>query len=421
MNQDPFTPANRQRPAFLPLLFSLFFVAAVLGLWLVGNAGSRPSEASEAHAGLDGTPAFLPLIRNDPPVPTATPTQIAPVPQFVVNYQLPGVKCPNNVGYNAVGDYVYIANNYSSNATVYQNRTWITNLELDFWPTSIGVDNDSAITYITALHGTTAVFNGITKIGEIPDFYEPYGVVVNPVNGYAYISDLDSTIQIADGVTLIDELRLEDPPGQGAGWLRPIVADPLTGLVYVASWSHGKLYTLSGTDVVGVVQLGWGVIDLVLDPERGYLYSANDDPNETYPENISVYNLVTHEVTRISTASRSRRVALDPATGYAYFTNDESDSVTIMLGTQVIGTVPVGDEPFGVAVNPNTGYVAVANQSSNDITILRNGAVITTIPSQGIRPFAIGVDTTRNDFYVANRGIDVDLFECSDASTTILH
>jgi DNA-binding beta-propeller fold protein YncE len=93
----------------------------------------------------------------------------------------------------------------------------------------------------------------------------------------------------------------------------------------------------------------------------------------------------------------------------------------VLLGTQVIATIPVGDEPFGLAVNPNTGYVAVVNQSSNDITILRNGALITTIPAQGLRPFAVAVDTIHNDFYVANRGDEYGLFECRDASTTILH
>jgi YVTN family beta-propeller protein len=416
LNQES-TPRAGGQPAFLPLLFGLFVLLAAFGLWLATRSG----EASEARFGADGTPEYLPLVRKDPPVPTPTPTPLPPVPQFVNNVPLPGVQCPNMVGYNAFSDYVYIANNFSSNVTVYQNRGLVANVAMDFWPTWVGADNDSPITYVTGLHGNTAVLNGTTKIGEIPDYYEPYGVIVNPANGYAYISDLDSTVQIANGTTLIDELHLESPPGQGAGWLRPIVVDPATGLVYTASWSHGKLYTLSGTDVIDVVQLGWGTIDMVIDSERGYLYAANEDPNATYPENISVYNLVTKEVTRISTDTRSRRVALDPVTGYAYFTHDESDTVTVLRGTEVIATIPVGDEPFGIAVNPVTGYVAVANQSSNDISILRNGAFVTTIPAQGIRPFAIGVDTVHNDFYVANRGDEYDLFQCRDASTTILH
>jgi DNA-binding beta-propeller fold protein YncE len=159
-----------------------------------------------------------------------------------------------------------------------------------------------------------------------------------------------------------------------------------------------------------------------MDKQRGYIYAANDDPNETFPENLSVYNMATGVVTRIATASRSRRLALDPQTGFVYATNDESDSVTVLLGPQVIvANRPVGDEPYGVAVNPATGYVVVANQGSNTVSLLRASQVVGTIATGGLRPFAVGLDATHGDFYVANRGDEYGLFECRDGSVTILH
>jgi YVTN family beta-propeller protein len=385
-------------------------ITGVAGIWLASGAGV----ATGAPAGLSGTPSFLPLIMR-PSIPTP--------PQFVSNTPLANVECPNFVGYNAFSDYVYVANNFSSNVSVFKNRAFQTNISLGFWPTWIAADNDSPLTYVTALHSETFVLNGTGIAGTIPDYYEPYGVAVNPVNGLTYITDLDSTVQIVNGTTLLTNLRIINPAtGGGAGWLRPVAIDPDTGLVYVASWDFGKMYVIDGDEVVGdPIQIGWGVIDLVVDTVRGYIYAANDDPNDIYPENLSVYNLQTGVVTRIATAERSRRLALDPQTGYVYATNDNSDTVTVLSGPQVIANLPVGDNPWGIAANPATGYVAVANQGSNNITILRNGQVVNTIAAGGLRPFAVGVDTTHNDFYVANRGDEYDLFECQAGSVTILH
>jgi YVTN family beta-propeller protein len=385
-------------------------VVLLMAVWLAPGARATAGPAGEPQ----GTPSFLPIVSKALPPPP---------PQFLKNVALPDAQCPNFVGYNGVSNTVYVANNFSSNVSAFQNKNFLTNIAIGFWPTWIAADNDSPLTYVTALHDDTYVISGTSVVGQIPDHYEPYGVAVNPKNGYTYITDLDSTVQIVNGTQLITDLRVEDvQAGRGAGWLRPITIDPNSGLVYVASWDFGKMYVIDGTQVVGnPIQLGWGVIDMVVDSARGFIYSANDDPNATYPENLSVYNIATGVVTRISTADRSRRLALDPLTGYVYATNDQANSVTVLNGTQVVAAnVPVGDGPFGVAVNPITGFAAVANQSSNNITILKNGAVVATIPAGGLRPFAVGVDTTNSDFYIANRGDEYGLFECNQASVTIL-
>jgi YVTN family beta-propeller protein len=251
-------------------------------------------------------------------------------------------------------------------------------------------------------------------------------VAVNPVNGFTYVTDLDSLVQVIDGVTLVADVPVIDPEtGNGAGWLQPVVVDDRTGLVYVASWSHGKMYILSGTDVVANYRAGWGVKDMAIDSARGYIYMAHESPNQSYPHNISVFNIQTQTITPLSTAPKSRAVALDPLSGYAYVTNESEDSTTILLGAQVIATLPAGDTPWGVGVNPNTGYAFVTNRNSNDVTIYKDAAQITTIPVQEISPYAVGVDTTTNDVYIANRGRE-DYSgpqftpDCFDASVTIL-
>jgi YVTN family beta-propeller protein len=163
---------------------------------------------------------------------------------------------------------------------------------------------------------------------------------------------------------------------------------------------------------------------MALDADRDYIYLAHSDPNATYPHNISVFHIPTQTFTYIDTdpgvINKSRDVAVDPISGYAYVSNHNEDTVTVLLGPQVITTLPAGDTPWHVAVNPNTGYVFVTNLKSNDITVIKGLSVVTTIPAQGLQPFAIGVDTITNDVYIANRGDEYDLFQCRDASVTIL-
>lgn len=353
---------------------------------------------------------------------------IAPVPQFVKNVALPNAQCPNAVGFNTVSGYVYIANNFSYNVSAFKDGNFVTNITVGEWPTQIAADNDSPLTYVTVLHDQVTVLNGTTIVGKIPDKYEPYGAIVNPVDGNTYITDLDSTVQVVDGLTLLSNVSIADPqgtpPNNGAGWLEPVVVDPNTGLVYVASWSHGKMYVLNGTNVVADYRAGWGVKDMAIDAVRGYIYLAHSDPNTTYPHNISVFNLNTNTFTYIDTDSNilngSRAVAVDPISGNAYFTNPDKNTVTVVKGNQILKTISVGTMPWGIGVNPNTGYVFVTNRGSNTISVIRELDVVNTIAAQGLQPFAVGVDTITNDVYIANRGDEYGLFQCRQASVTIL-
>jgi len=409
-------PSHRSSKWFLfPLVV---FTTLILALWLMGSPSAQTS--GPAVAGQGGPLYYVPLMRQDQPWA---------VPQFVKKINLPNAQCPNSVAFNVNSGYVYVANNFSYNVSVFKNTNFVTDIPTGEWPTFVAPDNNSSVVYITALHDKVVVVDGTTVLGQVPDHYEPYDAVVNPVNGYAYVTDLDSTVQVINGLTLVANVSVTDPeatpPNNGSGWLQPIVVDPNTGLVYVASWSHGKMYVLNGTNVVANYRAGWGVKDMAIAPTWGYIYLANSEPNATYTHNISVFNINTHAFTYIDTdpnsLNNSRAVAFNPINGYAYFVNPDQDNVTVVLGTQVIATLPAGDMPWDVAVNPNNGHVFVANRGDGTITVYKDLNVINTINSQGLQPFAVGIDTTNNDIYIANRGDEYGLFQCRDASVTVLH
>ena len=64
-------------------------------------------------------------------------------------------------------------------------------------------------------------------------------------------------------------------------------------------------------------------------------------------------------------------VAVNPTTGHVFVTNSSAGVVNVISGDtyNIIGTVPVGRDPFGVAVDPTTGRVYVVNRGDNNLSV----------------------------------------------------
>ncbi len=412
----------------IALLLLAGFFLLLLGL----SGGGSSLSAGEPIA---GTPSFLPVVLKPPPTPTAT--AVPPVPQFVQNIPLPNAQCPNYVAINEISDHVYIANNFSHDIAVLRGTTLLGYVPSGGeWPTRIEVDPNSSRTFVANLHSIgnvgppspLAEFNNGTLTRTYNQKFEGHTPLYNVTNDYLYVTDLDSNIRVFDAssspLTFVTDIGQD----QGVrGWITSITHDPVSGRVYAASWDFGEFYVISGTTVEAVRDAqAWGPASLLFDPVRNYLYVAGQEVThrpEGYPGyNITVYNALPpyQFLGGFATAGSTTRLARDPISGYVYAINPQDDSVTIVNGLQLVGTVPTGDFPQGLAVNPNTGYVFVANSGNNTLSILKDGGMVTTIPSQGVRPFAIGVDKRDNTVYVANRGTEGDL-ECHhNASVTIV-
>jgi DNA-binding beta-propeller fold protein YncE len=398
--------------AVLGLALSVLFFIFLLFSWQAAPTSLAQEESGES---------FLPV--QLVPVPTPTP---GPPPQFVKNVPLPGALCPSAAGFNQVSGYMYILNNYSNNVSVFRNQAFVNDIATGEWPTGVASDPQSDRTWVTNLHSGVSLLQGTAQTGFVPPSYEPYGAAFNPVNGYVYVTDLDSKVQIIDGSQEVTTIEIIDPQtGTGAGWMRPIVIDPYTGLVYAASWDYGRLWVIKDTHVIDNVQLGWGPLNMAIDTMRGLIYVAHDAPSAEYPHEISVVDLETLTVTYVNPVpgeiNRARDVAVDLISGLAYVTNPDRNTVTLLKGAAVVGEVAVGKRPWGIGVNSNDGYVFVTNRDSNDVSILRNGVLLDTVAIQGKSPFAVGVDTNNNDIYIVNRGEDKDASDCKKASVSILH
>ena len=63
-------------------------------------------------------------------------------------------------------------------------------------------------------------------------------------------------------------------------------------------------------------------------------------------------------------------MAYDSGNGYVYVANSGSNNVSVISGTTVVATIPVGNIPYGVAYDSENGYVYVANSGSNTTSVI---------------------------------------------------
>lgn len=384
------TPGKQLRTSLIG--FALLMVVT-FGFMLIVNATTANSIQIDAYS-------YLPVVFGVLPTPTPLPP-----PVFAKNIEIPGAFCPNAIGVNEHSGYVYVANSFSDNVSMIFQDNFVGNVTIGLFPTDITSIPGSNRTYITHLTDTPgvdqiAVFDKTAVIDRVPEYFEPHDIIYNPVNGYLYVTDLDSTVRVIKGTGLNPEIVDVHLPN--AGWVRSAEVDPLTGLVYAASWERGIVYVINGTTLVTQFQAGWGTLEISLEPQSGFFYLAHSEPNATYSQNISVFHRENYTVTPHFTAVRSFDVATDPVNQLAYVTNRDSNSVTVLAGRHVVATIPVGAAPMPVAVDPTTGYVYVGNHDSNTVTILQNGAFLNTQPA-GRQPFAIAVNTQTHEVFVANR------------------
>lgn len=414
------TPLIRSR-SLLYIFAALLFLS--LGLNLVSHNASSNVHAHSTAQTTDFY-TYLPVIHRAP---------IYLFPTYVTTIELPGALCPNDVKVNPISGIAYVANHDSGNVSLLKDAQLIKTTATGEWPTLVSSDPNSNKSYVTNLHGGVSFFEGsqlATTIfpspsypGEIVTYGEPYAAAYNPVNGYVYIAQISGGgyIQVVKGTQTVANIPIME------GWMLDVKVDSTTGLVYVANWEHGQLIIIQDTAVIAQFPIGWGPDKLALNESTHLLYAAHSSPNAQYPNNISVTNLNNHQVTPITTATKSRRVAVDALNNLAYITNPAQNNVTVVQGSQSLGNRGTGANPWDVAVHSQSGYAFVTNLDSKNVTVLRNGEVVGTLPA-GTNPISVGVDPLSNYIYVANEtakhycnGLNQCYKECETPATVTVY
>ncbi len=368
----------------------LFGITVVLGI--AGNGRAAPKQSDRL---------FFPIVHSNP--------RKAPVPDLVASIRLVGSRCPNDMAYDRSADILYIANEESDNVTIIRNNQFAGNISTGNWPIEVESDPNSNRVYLShVLDGIRVLQDGVV-VADIPAYSESYRIIVNSVNDYTYITDLHRPITIIRNYDKVKDLFVPDFQGNVIGWQLATDFDRQTGLTYFAGWEYPALTVVDGTEVIDQFSYeGLGASDMIVDSHRQQIVVANNLAyyDEESPNNISVIDMATKQVTSIFSARYSYRAALDPATGYVYVTNPDNNSVTVLQGGQEVATIQTGKKPREVAVDPVKGFAYVTNVEDNSISVFRDGLPVSEIElpqDKGFRPWFVTIDEHTGRVYILNR------------------
>lgn len=403
----------------------LHLSTAIIVVLLVGFILLLDS-VGEGHASQTETaPIFLPLVHSN--------ARQAPVPSLVASIPLNEALCPNDMTYNSHSDILYVANEKSDNISLISGMDFAGNIATGQWPIYIKSDPKSDRVYLSHVWDGIRVLNGSEITGSIPPAGESYFITVNPVNDYTYVTDLHGQITIIRDSARVMDLIVPEFEGHTIVWQLAADYDLLTGLTYFASWRYGALTIVDGTEVVDQFSFeGEGASDMVVDAHRRLIYITNNRAydDEKSPNNISIVDMDSHQVTSIYSAKYSYRVGLDPVTGFVYATNPEDNSVTVLQGDKEVATYWSGKKPREVAVDPVTGYAYITNSEENSISVFRDGVPVTKIElpeDMGFKPWYMTIDEGSGRVYVLNRSSrekptypDKQVLECKEPWVHIL-
>lgn len=107
---------------------------------------------------------------------------------------------------------------------------------------------------------------------------------------------------------------------------------------------------------------------------NGYVYVTDNNTND-----VSVVN-GTQVIARVVVGSGPLDVVYNPSNQRIYVVNENSDNVSVINGTVKEMDIAVGNRPVNLVYNPVNGYIYAMNSISDTVSVIDGAAVIGTIP-----------------------------------------
>jgi DNA-binding beta-propeller fold protein YncE len=146
-----------------------------------------------------------------------------------------------------------------------------------------------------------------------------------------------------------------------------------------------------------VVLVGNVPLSATYDSENGCVYVTNADSN-----NVSVIH-GTGIVGTIRVGLDPQFAAYDSGNGSVYVLNYDSGTVSVISGTTLIGTVGVGVQPQYAIYDPGNGLMYISNSGSGTVSVISGTHLLRTI-AVGSEPGSSVYDDRNGDIYVGNSG-----------------
>ena len=219
------------------------------------------------------------------------------------------------------------------------------------------------------------VIGNSSVIGSVPVVGHPGAPAFDSGNGMVYVPDYDN-VTLVSGIGVVTSIPLYPYPEA----IDPIAAsfDAADGYVYIVNgWEGctdcdpGNITVISGTSIIGWIPFSHPTA-AVYDPvnELEYVATSND--------NVSLIDGTTITAS-VPVGSDPGYAAVDSSNGWVYVTNVGSDNVSVINGTSVVGSITGFDDPTGVSFDPTDGLVYVANYQTGTISVIEGLTVVSSI------------------------------------------
>ena len=274
----------------------------------------------------------------------------------------------------------------------------------------IAISGGKAYVTRSGANMTIIDLNSVTELAPVsfstyPSCSQGY-VAVSGNRAYVALSNLGSNGQLA--VVNIDNNSVLT--------YIPVGVDPwgvttYSNQIYVANnnhWTNGdpatvRVIDMNTNSVVDTILVGINPNCIAIDPTTGRAFVTNGN---SLSNSVSVINTATNNViATISVPNQPFGVAISANCAYvSNYVDSPNGTVEVIdiSSNTIIASIPVGRDAIGVAAI--SGYVFVANSSSNTVSVIdvTSNTVVTTI-NVGNGPDGIAVDQTTNKVYVTNQ------------------
>jgi YVTN family beta-propeller protein len=384
-------------------------VVLVVLIPAAGTGGSPPPIGRAPDpAGMAGSVGHgVVLSTSAPSSGTSSPATPQPGNGSISLASIPVGAGPTGAAVDATSGWIYVTNQGSDNVTVINGTSVVASIPVGSFPWEAAFDAANGYVYVanrdsnnlSVIHGTAVV--GTVNVSSGPGgIWGQAGLTVDPVNGYVYVADWNwgpANVSVVNGTTLVAEVSV----GQGMGGPGAVVADPITGFVYVANTYDSTVSIINGTSIVSTVSVTCYPVTGAFDLFNGFVYVISPcwDQYQDTPGVIAIFN-GTSIASRDSVGVSPTTAVSDPLRGTVYIANTNSNTISFENG---IGPrqLSVGNSPEGIGFDSLNGYAYVANYRSANVSVISTTTVIASIPVGG-GPESATFDPVNGYVYVLN-------------------
>ena len=275
---------------------------------------------------------------------------------------------PTSILYDPKNGYTYVgfnSQNISGGIYVIANYTVVSEIPTVFLPKIMCYNPQNGDVYvdlgwnlISVIKGTAIVSN-ITLNGYIST------MLYDQLNGILYASVESFTNDSA--IVEIYAINVSNNAIIGhviiGNWSSySMVLDPSNGYIYVSLTNGSIIVFTPNLEIIGTININIYIVSMLYDPVNGYIYVDGVGSNNVFqvvvinPSNNSIIGII--KGFGYWFASSEPLWTYNPSNGYAYVVS--GNYIGVISSNKLVAVIPVGSQPFAVTYSPENNYVYVS-------------------------------------------------------------